>query len=73
MKNTGYYSFRRAYESLPHGKVNQVRQELMEVLGVGTVGLYRRIRGEIEPRISEAKAIEKVFQKYGIKKVWDCE
>ena len=31
---------------------------------------YIRMRGEIEPKVSEAEAIEKIFSEYGITDVW---
>ena len=31
---------------------------------------YIRLRGEIEPKVSEAEAIEAIFKDYGITEVW---
>jgi hypothetical protein len=65
------YSFRFAYDSLPKMKQAEVREKLRKVLGVkGNVSVYLRISGEIEPKASEAKAIEQLFKSYGIKITW---
>ena len=49
-----------------------VRTELMAVIGVSSrMSLYNYSIGKIEPRVSQATAIEAVFHKYGIKDIWD--
>lgn len=65
------YSFKLGYEQLRRKDVKEVRERIMSALGIATrEGFYPRLRGEIEPRVSEAKAIEEIFAEYGIKKVW---
>ncbi|MDR3188093.1 MAG: hypothetical protein LBT94_02780 [Prevotellaceae bacterium] len=42
-------------------------KDVCEVFGVKTrTSYYRYVRGLIEPKISEAEALEKVFKKYGV-------
>ena len=49
-----------------------VRNELMEALGViSRMSLSNYSRGLIEPKVSQANAIEQVFNKYGITEIWD--
>ena len=33
----------------------------------------KRLKGDVEPKISEARAVESVFAEYGIKEVWGAE
>lgn len=43
----------------------------MTALGLNTrMAFLQRLNGNVEPRISEYKAIEEVFAKYGITDVW---
>ena len=43
----------------------------MITLGITTnVAWLNRLNGKVEPKVSEAKAIEETFAKYGIKEVW---
>ena len=52
-------------------QMQQVKNEILAALGLKTrVSWYQRLYGNIEPRITEAKAIEAVFAKYGINDVW---
>jgi len=64
------YSFKPAYESLPANKQNEVRLKIMEALQLSLTAFYSRMRGDVEPKVSEAKSIETIFTEYGIDKVW---
>lgn len=49
-----------------------VRTELMAALGVASrMSLSNYSRGLIEPKVSQANAVEQVFGKYGITEIWD--
>lgn len=49
-----------------------VRTELMAALGVASrMSLSNYSRGLIEPKVSQANAVELVFNKYGITEIWD--
>ena len=66
--------FQCAYNQLPIGVAKQARKELREALGVSTdFNLHCYVRGDREPKLSQAIAVEAVFQKYGIAVNWGCE
>jgi len=65
------YSFKTAYESLPANKQSEVRQKIMDTFNLKLTSFYRWMRGEPEPRLSEADTIAAIFAEYGIKKVWN--
>lgn len=45
--------------------------KLMAALNINTrMAFLNRLKGEVEPKVSEARAIEAVFAEYGIKDVW---
>jgi hypothetical protein len=51
--------------------IEPVKNEIMAALHIATNASYcRRRKGEIEPKISEARAIEEIFAKRGITDVW---
>lgn len=65
------FAFVKGWQQVAQGDVRKCRKELMEALKIKTRAAFlNRLNGEIEPRISEVKAIEQVFNKYGIKDVW---
>lgn len=63
---------KEAYEKIPKNKGNEVFNRLGIILNVKTSGaIYNYIRGEREPKISEAIAIKNLFQEYGIEIDWE--
>lgn len=65
------FSFRKAWGQVPKNKAEEVRKRIMDALGMKTRNtFYIRMRGEIEPKVSEAESIEKIFSEYGITDVW---
>lgn len=69
--NTATWSFERGFQQLRLCDVDEVRAEIMDVLGVTTnMSFLRRKAGKIEPKISEARAVEEIFAKRGITDVW---
>lgn len=65
------FSFRLGWSQVKNGDIQKVRKELMKALGIKTnMAFLNRMKGVVEPKISEAKAIEETFAKYGITKVW---
>ena len=65
------FSFRKAWGQVPKNKAEEVRKRIMDALGMKTRNtFYIRMRGEIEPKVSEAEAIEAIFKDYGITEVW---
>lgn len=66
-----HFSFNKGWSQVKNGDIPRCREELMAALNVKTRAAFlNRMKGEVEPKISEAKAIEDVFAKYGIKEVW---
>lgn len=65
------YSFKRGWNQLRGIDRPAVKEEIMDSLGITTKqSWYQRLNGEIEPKVSEAAAIEKAFAKKRITKVW---
>lgn len=65
------FSYQRGYNQVQLQNKNEVKRKIMRALKITTPpSWYARLNGNIEPRVSEAKAIETIFGKYGIKDVW---
>lgn len=65
------FSFSKGWGQVKLNDSKQVKSEIMNALKINTrAGWGQRLRGEVEPRVSEAKAIEDIFKKRGITKVW---
>ncbi|MDT4884427.1 hypothetical protein FQZ97_1205650 [compost metagenome] len=67
------FSFKKGYDQLPAGKVQEVRGELFKALGINRnsrKAFLMRMRGETEPKVTEAEAIEKIFRAEGITDIW---
>lgn len=65
------FSFKKGYRKLTVEQLPKVRAKICEVLGLAEVtSFYPRLNGKIEPKISEARAIETVFAEYGITDIW---
>ncbi len=68
------FSFNRGWSQVKNGDITECRAKLMSVLGIRTrVAFLNRLKGEVEPKISEARAIEQVFAEYGVTEVWGME
>lgn len=64
------FSFMRGYNNLPRKHLREVREEITSALGISRESFYRRLRGEVEPKVSEAKKIEEIFNRYDISNIW---
>jgi hypothetical protein len=65
------YPFKKGYDKVPGGIQPNVKAELMKVLNIKTRAAWlKRLKGEVEPTVSEAQNIEKVFRKHGITDIW---
>jgi hypothetical protein len=65
------YSFQKGYKQVPVGKCAAVKGELMEALSITSrPGWTARLKGKVEPKVTEARAIEQIFARHGIKQVW---
>ena len=65
------FAFKKGYGQVQQKDLPAVRKELMSALGVNTrVSLGNYMRGLVEPKVTQAQAIEAVFNKYGITEIW---
>ncbi len=65
------FSFQKGWGQVTVGQAKQVKEEIMKKLGIkANSNWLQRLKGNVEPRISEAQAIESVFKKYGITDIW---
>lgn len=65
------FSFKKGWNQLPNGKTREVKAEIIKALNLKfTTSFYPRLNGDIEPKLSESKAIEDIFAKYGITDIW---
>ncbi len=67
-----YRGFQKGYNQLTLKDKSEVTIKLWEALGIknrNTFFLYRT--GKIEPKVSQAMAVEEVFGQYGIIEIWD--
>ena len=63
-------SFKHAYNSLPANKMREFREKMKTALNIQDYAFYARMRGEVEPKVSEAQIIEALFAEYGILDIW---
>lgn len=65
------FSFQKGWGQVTVGQAKQVKEEIMKKLNIkANSNWLQRLKGNVEPRISEAQAIESVFKKYGITDIW---
>lgn len=67
---TSNYSFMKGWKQLPQCELKAVRGEICAALNVSIVTFYARLKGQPEPKVSEAKAIEGIFAQRGIHDIW---
>ena len=68
---TNRFAFKKGWGQVPHDKTKEVRERIMTALNLkARNNFYIRLRGEIEPKVTEAEALEKIFGDYGITEVW---
>ena len=65
------FSFNKGWLQVKTGDAPEVKRRLMAALNITTrVAWNKRLKGEVEPKVSEAKAIQEVFADYQITEVW---
>lgn len=65
------FSFKKAWSQVRQKDIEDVRNEIMAALALTTKpAFYNRLNGDVEPKVSEAKAIEDIFNNYGITEIW---
>ena len=67
---TDQYSFKKGWNQIPNESIREVRVKIMEVLDINRANFYKRLNGDVEPKVSEAAAIEGVFKQYSITNIW---
>lgn len=71
---TAQFAFRRGWLQVMNKDMKAVKRELMESLKIETrMAFHKRMTGQIEPRVTEAKAIEAAFARVGITDIWGWE
>ena len=64
-------SFKKGYGQIQVKDLQDVRNEIMEALGISSLQAFRnRMYGIVEPKVSDIIIIEKIFNKYGIPELW---
>lgn len=64
-------SFEKGYNQIMMKDSKEFQIRLMKELGIKSrVSWLRRLRGRIEPRVSEKKIIDALFAEYGVTDVW---
>lgn len=68
---TQRFAFKKGWSQLPRNKMEEARLRIMTALKLqARNNFYIRLRGKIEPKVSEAEKIEEIFREYGITEVW---
>lgn len=68
------YSFKRGYSQVRQIDAPIVKVKIMNALGLtSNMAWWQRLNGIVEPRISEAEAIENILAEYGITDIWGEE
>lgn len=65
------FSFNKGWSQVKNGDIPECRNKLMTALNIKTRAAFlNRLKGDVEPKVSEVKAIEDVFAEFGIKDIW---
>jgi len=68
------FGFERGWSQLKLKDYKTVKRKIMHALNLNNELSFRQRRsGVIEPKISEAKAIEEIFAEYGITDIWGSD
>lgn len=64
-------SFKKGFAQVRQVDAPDVKKKIMAALGINTrAAWWKRLNGLVEPRVSEAAAIESIFAEYGITDIW---
>lgn len=66
------YSFRPGMEQLRYADFPKAKKEIMTALNITSRSSWAaRLKGRVEPKVSEVIIIEKILAKYGVtKNIW---
>lgn len=71
MKTKKQNSFELGWSQVPRSQTHTVTVQIMKALDIkAKASFYFRLHGGVEPTISEAKKIEKIFASINITEVW---
>lgn len=72
ISKTDYKGFRKGYGSLMIKDKKTATEKLWQALGINSRSMFHMyLTGKIEPKVSQAAAIEFVFSSYGVNEIWD--
>lgn len=67
----GKFSFEKGWKQIRQKDTKAVKQKLMETLSIrNRTSWGDRLKGRIEPKVSEYNQINAIFAEYGITDVW---
>jgi hypothetical protein len=70
MNSKKNFSFEKGWHQLRQCDAASARAKLMSALGITTRASFcERLRGDVEPKVSEAEAIKEIFAGFGVKDV----
>lgn len=65
------FSFQKGYSQVMIKDTKKVREEIMGILNIKTrMAWWVRLKGKVEPKVTEYETIEAIFNKYGITDIW---
>ena len=65
------FSFNKGWMQVRNRDIQECRTRLMAAMGITTrTSWCKRLKGVVEPKVSEVKAIEEIFAEYGVTDVW---
>ena len=65
------FSFQKGWSQVKQGEVSVVRTQLMTALSITTrMAFLNRLNGDVEPKVTEYEAIERIFKEHGIAEIW---
>ena len=68
------FSFKRGFYQIRQKDADSVKKAIMDALGITTrAAWWQRLNGLIEPKVTEAESIERIFSEYGVTEVWGEE
>lgn len=59
------FSFKNVWEEVPVKTQKEIKNTIVRALGISQSTFYRRVRGEIEPKISEVALYKTTFLQHG--------
>jgi hypothetical protein len=69
------YSFQKGFNQVKLGRRQVVKDKIMNALNLKIAAWYARLNGNVEPKVSEAKTIERIFseERPPIKDIWGTD